>query len=130
MLPGALLRIDEVLRGPLWAMLCQVPVAGVATYLALATQVEERPAGRRLWLLIAQIALGATLVFNVVLWVVPGLVGLAVAAVAMYVFVMVALDRLLRIHIEHAHSVTSSLCIGTWLAWLVVASVVRIVGAL
>jgi hypothetical protein len=43
---------------------------------------------------------------------------------------MVAFDKLLHIHVEHAHGVTASVCGGTWLLWLLAGGVVRVIEAL
>jgi hypothetical protein len=94
------------------------------------TQVEDRPSGAQLWRVIAAVALGATVAVQLVLWLVPGLIGLLVAVVGMYVIVMVAFDKLLHIHVEHAHGVTASVCGGTWLLWLLAGGVVRVIEAL
>jgi hypothetical protein len=94
------------------------------------TQVENRPVGGQLWALVAKIGLGATLVFQAILWVIPGLIGFVAAIAGMYVLVMVAVDKLLGIHLEHAHSVTSSVCLPAVLLWLIVGGVVSVVNAL
>jgi len=98
--------------------------------LGLVTRVEQRPVGVRLWRLVGTIAVPATLLFLVVLWIIPGMIGLLVACVAMYVLVMVALDKLLRLHLEHAHTVTGFVCVLTWLLWIITGGAVLVARAL
>ena len=128
--PGALLRADVLFRDPAWAMLYQLPIACLAVHFGLMTQVEDRPAGVQLWKVIGAMGAGATVAFQLILWLVPGLLGLLLAAAGMYVLVMIAVDKLLRIHLEHAHAVTSWVCIAAWVPWLLVGAAVSILGAL
>ncbi len=130
MLLGGLSHIDQFVRYPGWEILYQAPIACLAVYFGLMQQVENRPVGGQLWALVAKMGLGATLVFQAFLWIIPGLIGLVLALVAMYVVVMVAVDKLLGVHLEHAHTVTSTVCVGAWLLWLIVGGAITVIGAL
>jgi len=129
-LPGGLLRIDVFFHPAFWCILYQLPVACIASYLGVARQVEDRPVGAQMWKLIAATGVAGTMLFQLVLWVLPGIIGLLAAAVAMYVLIMVAVDKLLLLHLEHAHSVTWHICLVTWVLWAVIGAVVMILRAL
>lgn len=113
-----------------WGILYQLPIACLVAYIAIATQVEERPVGAQMWKVIAATAVAGTALFQLVLWIVPGIIGLVLGVVGMYVLIMAALDRLLLLHLDHAHNVTSYICIVTWLLWLIIGLAVVVVRTL
>jgi len=127
---GIASTIAEALHPAYWSVVYQFPMACVAVYLAPMAQVEDRPSGMQLWKLIATIGGGGTVVFQVLVWVVPGFIGVLVAAAATYAVVMVAFERLLLVDLEHAHGVTSFVCGVTLLLWIIAGMAVIVACAL